>query len=467
MFRQLNPNVTCENLQIGERLCLQDFSINPPQGAVVCSVLTPIPAGGTCLSIAGAGGISLDRLQELNPELNCTTLQAGASLCTAGTKLAPEVRYRQLLCVDHDNFWLLCALLAGNCSSSWQPRILILHVSHYLPHPIQQLPALHRLTSARFLTPSAWLCWPTWQTHSPMTPKLRSSSGWWGHVSPSNAGTCLHYMQHPAAHAALAPRLLSLLQPLVCEACFLSISPDIYHRQLQAAPSTQLSNEIGLRLIDTFLGPTGLGTATALESRYGRAYWVQVMFPAGLPAYCSGLNLGPSSAARACICSTAPAPVLMCAAFLYQEVGAQTKRAAANPGPATPVRRRRLQSARLVVRIPGTTHARTNITTQTSPVVSAQQRRLAAVPLPFPDPSTLWESFQAWHDVVRNVLILQGHGLPQLAGKACYPLRWLEHALTHIQPLRHMHITCSRSTNPHTDSKAASRVYLQEGRSSY
>lgn len=53
--------------------------------AVNCDFSTTADAGATCSSFAGSWGLSIDNLQQLNPGITCPNLDTGKSYCVIGT----------------------------------------------------------------------------------------------------------------------------------------------------------------------------------------------------------------------------------------------------------------------------------------------------------------------------------------------------------------------------------------------
>ena len=87
----LNPNINCNNLQVGEVICVKSatntaINTNPivqpslPSNINNCVPYT-IVAGDTCNAIAARYGLTLDQLYVLNPNVNCPHLQIGSKLC--------------------------------------------------------------------------------------------------------------------------------------------------------------------------------------------------------------------------------------------------------------------------------------------------------------------------------------------------------------------------------------------------
>ena len=70
----LNPGIDCNSLQIGQKLCVIANKIN-------CSSYYTVITGDTCYSISVFYGISISDLNSRNPSLNCNNLQIGQKLC--------------------------------------------------------------------------------------------------------------------------------------------------------------------------------------------------------------------------------------------------------------------------------------------------------------------------------------------------------------------------------------------------
>lgn len=88
-FLQLNPGINCNNLQIGQIVCLSSgvviYPVNPttafPISYGTCYSYYTIKAGDLCYDIANRYGIQLYFLYTYNPGINCENLQIGQQIC--------------------------------------------------------------------------------------------------------------------------------------------------------------------------------------------------------------------------------------------------------------------------------------------------------------------------------------------------------------------------------------------------
>lgn len=77
-LEQLNPGVDPFNLQVGQILCL------PAERPCPSGVFWQVAAGDTLYNIARATGTTVDRLLELNPNIDPNNLQIGQNICLPG-----------------------------------------------------------------------------------------------------------------------------------------------------------------------------------------------------------------------------------------------------------------------------------------------------------------------------------------------------------------------------------------------
>ncbi|KAJ3118277.1 hypothetical protein HDU96_002713 [Phlyctochytrium bullatum] len=105
-FRSLNNNPDCQNLQIGQVVCLAggnggsqqpkpdpkpepqptqqpDQPSNNGGSSSGCTKFHTIISGDTCWALANANGLSVDQLRALNNSPDCQNLQVGSTLCLA------------------------------------------------------------------------------------------------------------------------------------------------------------------------------------------------------------------------------------------------------------------------------------------------------------------------------------------------------------------------------------------------
>ncbi|KAH6558836.1 hypothetical protein KP509_1Z043100 [Ceratopteris richardii] len=81
-FQSWNPGINCNNLQIGQVVCVSQLtsSSSPPSGS--CTTYT-VKSGDTCYAISQANGISLSNFQRWNSGINCNNLQIGKVVCVS------------------------------------------------------------------------------------------------------------------------------------------------------------------------------------------------------------------------------------------------------------------------------------------------------------------------------------------------------------------------------------------------
>ena len=88
-FKKLNPGLNCNNLQVGQKLCVPSVNNNNNNGFIpivtpsttTCTNFYTVFSGDSCQNIAGAFKTTIDGLQSLNPSLNCASLQVGSRIC--------------------------------------------------------------------------------------------------------------------------------------------------------------------------------------------------------------------------------------------------------------------------------------------------------------------------------------------------------------------------------------------------
>ncbi|CAL8461580.1 g1111 [Coccomyxa elongata] len=81
-FAQLNPGLNCNLLQVGQTVCTK--------AGATCTKVVTVQNGQTCYTIWTANGISEAEFYSLNPTVDCAKLQAGQSLCVAGSSSCSE-----------------------------------------------------------------------------------------------------------------------------------------------------------------------------------------------------------------------------------------------------------------------------------------------------------------------------------------------------------------------------------------
>ena len=90
---QLNPGINCNNLQIGQFICLPYGSNYATMNGYYSGCQNyRIREGDTCSALASQAGVSLNQFYNLNGYLNCNALQVGQYVCLptgqAGTTMA-------------------------------------------------------------------------------------------------------------------------------------------------------------------------------------------------------------------------------------------------------------------------------------------------------------------------------------------------------------------------------------------
>lgn len=73
-----NPGLNCNNLQIGQTICIP---LGIPGGCPTGTMPYVIKAGDTCWALAQTAGISVQALIAANPGINCNNLQIGQTIC--------------------------------------------------------------------------------------------------------------------------------------------------------------------------------------------------------------------------------------------------------------------------------------------------------------------------------------------------------------------------------------------------
>lgn len=72
---KLNPGIDPENLRVGQLVCL------PPEQVCPSAVYWEVAPGDTLYSIARATGTTVEKLLELNPNIDPYNLQVGQAIC--------------------------------------------------------------------------------------------------------------------------------------------------------------------------------------------------------------------------------------------------------------------------------------------------------------------------------------------------------------------------------------------------
>ncbi|KAI5072305.1 hypothetical protein GOP47_0012411 [Adiantum capillus-veneris] len=86
-FQSWNAGINCNNLQIGQSVCISKPTASSPSGST-CTTYT-IKFGDTCYAISQAHGISLSEFQSWNAGINCNNLQIGQIVCVSKPAAAP------------------------------------------------------------------------------------------------------------------------------------------------------------------------------------------------------------------------------------------------------------------------------------------------------------------------------------------------------------------------------------------
>ncbi|KAJ3084994.1 chitin deacetylase [Quaeritorhiza haematococci] len=82
-IQALNPGINCDNLQIGQSVCVAPPGGNPPPPPPPqtlppnCAKTQTIKAGDICFTLAPQNGLTLNQFLALNPGINCDNLQIG------------------------------------------------------------------------------------------------------------------------------------------------------------------------------------------------------------------------------------------------------------------------------------------------------------------------------------------------------------------------------------------------------
>ncbi|RNA00404.1 Peptidoglycan-binding, partial [Brachionus plicatilis] len=92
-FYQLNTGINCNNLQVGQTVCLPYGSNYATLNGYYSGCQNYVTkAGDSCANLASQSGVPINQFYNLNGYLNCNNLQAGQSVClptgTAGTSMS-------------------------------------------------------------------------------------------------------------------------------------------------------------------------------------------------------------------------------------------------------------------------------------------------------------------------------------------------------------------------------------------
>ncbi|KJS19994.1 MAG: peptidoglycan-binding protein [Clostridiaceae bacterium BRH_c20a] len=75
---ELNPSINPQNLPIGSFVCL------PPEKPCASGIFWRVAPGDTLFQIALATNTTVEKLRELNPDLDPLNLQVGFAICLPG-----------------------------------------------------------------------------------------------------------------------------------------------------------------------------------------------------------------------------------------------------------------------------------------------------------------------------------------------------------------------------------------------
>ncbi|MGI5840444.1 MAG: LysM peptidoglycan-binding domain-containing protein, partial [bacterium] len=87
-IQAINPGLNCNNLQIGQVICIPSTP-PPPPTCPPGSFAYTIVAGDTCFNLAQRFGTTVQAIQAINPGLNCNNLQIGQVICIPSTPPPP------------------------------------------------------------------------------------------------------------------------------------------------------------------------------------------------------------------------------------------------------------------------------------------------------------------------------------------------------------------------------------------
>lgn len=137
----LNPSLSCENLQLGQQVCVKSPDLPTstsvsqtalPSGIANCSLVYTVVAGDSCTSIANKAQVDLRDLLAWNAAIgaSCASLQIGQSLCVTGISTIPaQPTFTNCTQVRKVSSGDTCASIAANASISfqallaWNPQI--------------------------------------------------------------------------------------------------------------------------------------------------------------------------------------------------------------------------------------------------------------------------------------------------------------------------------------------------------
>ena len=152
-FYQLNPEISCESLHIGDRVCVMQKESNAVSIADNCGKAYVIRYGDTCTSVCNTFRITWNNLAILNPQIDCAHLRIGDNVCIMNKVIQPVIRtcnYRYIirhgdscdaLCRDYRITWDTFSELNPtiNCAS--------LHPGDYICTPFEIIPTTTTTTT--------------------------------------------------------------------------------------------------------------------------------------------------------------------------------------------------------------------------------------------------------------------------------------------------------------------------------
>lgn len=85
----LNPSLNCNNLLAGSVICVPftNTVVTPAPAPVSCTNYYSVMNGDICYSIASQYQITLNQLYTLNPGINCNNMYIGQSVCVASSTI--------------------------------------------------------------------------------------------------------------------------------------------------------------------------------------------------------------------------------------------------------------------------------------------------------------------------------------------------------------------------------------------
>ncbi|KAH7415912.1 hypothetical protein KP509_14G065800 [Ceratopteris richardii] len=88
-FLSWNPGINCNNLQIGQEVCISTTSQWPPSPPAGSCTIYTLKSGDTCYDISQENGVSLKDFLSWNSGINFNNLQIGQEVCISAPSQSP------------------------------------------------------------------------------------------------------------------------------------------------------------------------------------------------------------------------------------------------------------------------------------------------------------------------------------------------------------------------------------------